>query len=79
MANITDELKKDSQKFEKQLEKLDRKTFESLVEDQVVAEQYAREYIEDNEPENLSDEYVKILTSEIQTIAKMRLRERFYD
>lgn len=38
MAKIADDLKKDSQKFEKMLEKIDRKTFERLVEDKIVAE-----------------------------------------
>jgi hypothetical protein len=77
MTDIKDELEKDKQKIEKQLENLDKETLEKLAKDLSIALEYARKGILRNEPENLSDEYVKTLAREMQAIAKMRLKERF--
>ena len=77
MTDIKDELGKDRQKIEKQLESLDKETLENLAGDLSASLEYAKKSILQNEPENLSDEYVKILAKEMQIIAKMRLKESF--
>ena len=78
MANIKD-LTEEAKRIEKQLDELDKDTLTKLVEDQSFAEEYARETIQKNAPEKLTAEYIKNLASEMQIVAKMRLRERFYD
>lgn len=77
MTDIKDELEKDRQRIEKQLESLGKDTIEKLTKDFSIALEYARKSILQNEPENLSDEYVKTLAKEMQIIAKMRLKEKF--
>lgn len=79
MANIQDEVIKDSKKFEKLLNELDQETLTKITEDESVAEEYARDSVKENEPENLNDEYIKDLAKEMQAIARMRLKERKLD
>ena len=78
MANIKD-LTEEAKRIEKQLDELDKDTLTKLAEDQSFAEEYARESIQRNVPDKLTAEYIKNLAGEMQIVAKMRLRERFYD
>ena len=77
MTDIKDELEKDREKIEKQLEGLGKETLENLAGDLSTALEYARKSILQNEPENFDDEYVKTLAKEMQIMAKIRLKERF--
>lgn len=79
MTNIQDEVTKDSKKFEKLLDELDQETLTKIAEDDSIAKEYARDSVQKNEPENLNDEYIKDLAKEMQSIAKMSLKERNLD
>lgn len=69
-------IEKLASEYKKQLDKLDPETLGIMSKDRTKAAEYARKGIAEIEPENLNEEYVQTVANEMQTIAKMILKER---
>lgn len=74
--SLVDDLTKYSSEYKKQIQNLDNTTLHIIMSDRNQALEYAKKGIQEVEPENLTDEYVEDLASEMQRIAGMILRER---
>jgi len=62
--------------YKKKLMHLDTETLKQVAQNHATAQQYAERGIGVIEPENLNDKYIETIANEMQTIAKMLLRER---
>ena len=65
-----------SKLYEERLEQLDDETLTTIAEDRTKAVTYARIGIGVIEPENVKDEYIDAVATEMQTVSKMLLKER---
>ena len=74
--SLIDDLTKQSEKYQKQLQGLNIATLSFIVSDRTRALEYAKKGIQEVEPENLTDEYVETVADEMQRVAKMFLEEK---
>ncbi|HUD44954.1 MAG TPA: hypothetical protein VMR41_05395 [Patescibacteria group bacterium] len=70
------ELEKLAEKYKKQLEKLDTETLNVIANDFYKAAKYAKAGLAKIEPKNLDSKHVEFVANEMQTVARLLLKER---
>ncbi len=62
--------------YKEQLQKLDNEALRSIIKNRIKAIEYAKKGIEEVDPENLTDENIRLVAREMQIVANMLLEER---